>query len=845
MKAAGFRLRTNHTVGHPTPQQLLQDALAAQRRGSIGDAKQLYASLLRIDPTNAAAFGNLGIIAAQQADLEAAERLFRQQIKLRPDYPAGYNNLGSVLQQQARLADAVAAHRHAIKLKPNYAEAYLALGNALQQQGKLEEAMASYRSAIKARPDYPEAHNNVGVLLQMQSRLDQAASAYREAVALRPAYAEAQFNLGVVLHLKHELEAAKAAYRQVISLDPGIAVVHNNLGTVLKDQGLFDEALAAFENAIKLKADFAEAFYNRATVLQQQAKLEEALAAYGKAIELRKDYADAINNAGIVLQELGRAGEAVELYRWLLEQMPAHADACNNLGTALLAQGRPDEARGAFEQALARRSDFPEAFYNLGNARRELGDLSGAITAYRNALRVRPDYADAFSQLLYHRAQACEWDNYEADQEKLVGMVRRGIRVPPFYLFLTSASASNQLLCAQQWIGPIRPPRQAVFHHEPFIERERIRLGYLSGDFHQHSTAHLMAELFERHNRDRFEVVAYSYGPDDNSPMRARLDSAFDRFIDIHALSHREAARVIHADKVDILIDLKGYTHHARPAIAAYRPAPVQVSYLGYPATMGTDFIDYIIVDPFVVPSSQQPFFSERLVYLPGSYQVNDGRREVAKARTSRQDCGLPSEDLVLCSFNNSYKISPVFFDIWMRLLRSVPGSVLWLLEPNELVKGNLRSEAEKRGVDPGRLVFAPLVSSAEHLGRHRHADLFLDTLPCNAHTTASDALWAGLPVLTCSGGTFAGRVAGSLLTAIDMPELVTGSLEEYEQLALALARDPQRLIALRQKLENNRDASALFDLPKLTGNIEAAYARMWQAWLSGQKPAAFSIESA
>jgi predicted O-linked N-acetylglucosamine transferase (SPINDLY family) len=446
---------------------------------------------------------------------------------------------------------------------------------------------------------------------------------------------------------------------------------------------------------------------------------------------------------------------------------------------------------------------------------------------------------------MYHRAQACEWDNYEADQEKLVDMARRGIRVPPFYLLSTPASASDQLICAQHWVRSIGPPREAVFDHKPIVGRERIRLGYLSGDFHQHATAQLMAELFERHDRDCFEVFAYSYGPDDHSPMRARLGSAFDRFVDIRALSHRKAAELIHADQVDILVDLKGYTRHARPAISAYRPAPVQVSYLGYPATMGADFIDYIIVDPFVVPSSQQAFFSERLVHLPGSYQVNDSRREVAKARTSRQDHGLPREGLVLCCFNNSYKISPVFFDIWMGLLRLVPGSVLWLLEANALVQGNLRSEAEKRGVDSGRLIFAPVVASAEHLGRHQHADLFLDTLPCNAHTTASDALWAGLPVVTCSGDTFAGRVAGSLLIAIGMPELVTKSLEEYEQAALALARSPQRLIALRQKLQNNRDASALFDLPKLTGNIEAAYARMWQTWLAGQQPAAFSIEGA
>jgi predicted O-linked N-acetylglucosamine transferase (SPINDLY family) len=832
-------------VGHSTSEQLLEDALAAQRRGAIGDAKRLYASVLRIDPTNAAAYGNLAIIAAHQGDLAGAERLFRQEIGLRPNHPAGYNNLGLVLQQQARPADAIAAHRHAIRLNPNYAEAHLALGNVLKQQGDLERAMASYRSAIAAKRDYAEAHNNVGVLAQMQGRLDQAASAYREAIALRPAYAEAQFNLGSVLHQKQELDAAEAAYRRVISLSPAIAIGHNNLGTVLKDKGLPEEALAAFETAIGLQADYAEAFYNRGAVLQQQGRLEEALAAYGSAIGLRKDYADAINNAGIVLQELGRADEAVDLYRRLLELMPSHADAYNNMGTALLAARRPGEAQAAFERALAHRPDFPEAFYNLGNAWRERGDLAEATSAYRNALRLRPDYADAFSQLMYHRAQACAWDNYELDQEKLLDMVRRGVRVPPFYLFSTPASASDQMVCAQNWIRPISPPRQAVFDHPAFVEKARIRLGYLSGDFHQHSTAHLMAELFEHHDRDRFEVFAYSYGPDDHSPMRARLASAFDRFVDIQALPHREAASLIHADKVDILIDLKGYTHHARPAIAAYRPAPVQVSYLGFPATMGADFIDYTVVDSFVVPLSQQPLFSERLVHLPGSYQVNDRRREVASARTSRQDHGLPADGLVFCSFNNSYKISPAFFDIWMRLLQQVPGSVLWLLEVNELVRGNLRSEAAKRDVDAGRLIFAPVVASAEHLARHAHADLFLDTLPCNAHTTASDALWAGLPVLTCSGDTFAGRVAGSLLTAIGMPELIAGSLAEYEQTALALARDPQRLIALRQKLEKNHDTGSLFDLPKCTANLEAAYARMWQTWRSRQKPGAFSIESA
>ena len=822
----------------------MKEAVAAQRRGALADAKQLYAAVLNIDPRNTAALGNLAVIAAQQGDLPTAERLMRREIELRPDHPASYNNLGSLLRQQGRLADAIVAHRQAIWLNPNYAGAHFALGNALGQLGRPDEAIQAYRSAVRARRDYPEAHNNIGVLLQKQGRLDQAASAYGTAIALSPAYAEAQFNLGTLLHQMHDLDAAEAAYRRVIALHPALAVVHNNLGTVLKDQGRLDAALAAFEDAVERNPDYAEAFYNRATVLQQQQRAEEALAAYGRAIELRQGYPDAINNAGIVLQELGRAGEAIDLYRGLLEQTPDHADACNNIGTAFLSEGRPEEARAAFEQALTVKPDFPEAFYNLGNACRGLGDLKGAIAAYRNALRLRPDYPDAFSQLAYHRAQACDWGDHEADQAELVDMVRRGVRVPPFYLCSTTASPSDQLRCARQWVRPFRPPPTDLFEHRPIAGPARIRLGYLSGDFHQHATARLMAELFERHDRAHFDVSAYSYGPDDNSAMRARLAAAFDRFVDIRAMSHREAARTIHADRIDILIDLKGYTHEARPAISAYRPAPLQVSYLGYPATMGAEFIDYIIVDPFVVPPDQQPFFSERLVHLPGSYQVNDRKREMA-ATSSRSDWGLPTGALVFCCFNNSYKIAPAIFDIWMRLLRSVPGSVLWLLEANDLVKGHLRSEAGKRGVDAGRLIFAPVVSPAEHLGRHGHADLFLDTLPCNAHTTASDALWAGLPVLTCSGDTFAGRVGGSLLTAIGMPELITASLEAYERTALALARDPQRLNAVRNKLGSDRDAAALFDLPKSTRNIEAAYGRMWQTWLSGQEPAAFSIESA
>ena len=821
----------------------MQQALSAHRRGAVADAKRLYDRLLNIDPSNAAACGNLAIIAAQQGDLAAAERLMRREIMLRPNYSVGYNNLGALLQQQGRGAEAVAAHRHAIKVDPKYAEAYLGLGNALKQQHDLDGAIESYRTAAAVRPAYAEAHNNIGVILQIRGHLDEADSAYRKAIAARPGYAEALFNLGSVLHQMRHLEDAADAYRQVIAIDPGVAVVHCNLGAVLKDEGHLDAALEAFERAIALKADYAEAHYNRGTVLQQQGRREDALAAYGQAVALRPDAIDAANNAGIILQELGRQIDAINLYRKLCQPVPAHADLYNNLGTALLADGRLEEARQAFEQALACRPAFPEAAYNLGNAWREMGSLAEAMAAWQSALRLRADYPDAFSQLVHHRALACEWDNRGADQEKLLAMMRSGVRVPPFYLFGTPGTAADQWLAARQWVASIQPPPQLRFDHRRRVKDGRLRLGYLSADFHQHATPQLMAGLFERHDRDRFEVVAYSYGPADGSPMRDRLTRAFDQFVDVGKLSHREAADRIHQDKIDILIDLKGYTQGARPMIAAFRPAPVQVAYLGFPATMGADFIDYILVDRFVAPDGEQAFFSEKLVFLPTCYQPNDTRRGEVTAPTSRHDCRLPEESVVLCCFNNSYKISPEIFDIWMRLLNAAPESVLWLLATNELAQTNLRKEAVARGVDPGRVVLAPHVSFAAHIERHRHADLFLDTLPCNAHTTASDALWGGLPVLTCSGNTFAGRVAGSLLTAMDMPELVTASLEEYEQRALAMIRTPERLRTMRRQIEQKRDVNSLFDLPKLTRAIERAYERMWQRRLSGGEPQAFAIE--
>ena len=399
------------------------------------------------------------------------------------------------------------------------------------------------------------------------------------------------------------------------------------------------------------------------------------------------------------------------------------------------------------------------------------------------------------------------------------------------------------LRCARSSIrDQIRVPPQPKATG-PAWRNRRIKVAYLSADFRRHATAYLIAELIERHDRERFEVIGVSFGPDDNSDMRARLVGAFDRFVDVTRSSDEEAAQLIASARVDIAVDLMGHTQYSRPRILAFRPAPVQASYLGFPGTTGADFIDYIIADPIVAPFDRQPYFTEKIVHLPDCYQVNDTTRRIAPRMPTREEFGLPAESFVFCCFNTSWKIAPAVFDVWMRLLEAIPGSVLWLLRDSPDAESNLRREAAARGTDPARLVFAGRVAPDEHLARHRLADLFLDTLPYNAHTTASDALWAGLPLVTCCGATFAARVAASLLKAVGLPELVTDSLADYETLALRLARDDSLRRRFRARLEQNRLTCPLFDAERFRQHLEAAYQTMWGLWQRGESPRSFSVE--
>ncbi len=651
--------------------------------------------------------------------------------------------------------------------------------------------------------------------------------------------------LGLRLHQQGQWDEAIAAYAGALRIKPDYVPSLNNSGNIYLEHGKLDEAIARYTEALRIQPAFVDALNNLGLAFSQQHKLDDAIAKYTEALRIKPGFVDALNNLGLAFHRQGRLDDAVACYTEALRIKPDDHRALNNLGNTLKLQGKLDGALARYTEVLGIKPDYHPALNNLGNILKEQGQLNGAIACYTEALRIKPDYPHAQSQLIALRREICDWRQLHADQSVLTELVRRKAdEVDPFSFLAAASTLAEQLTCAQTWsamktaaIRPLPEPR-------PIRRHQRIRIGYLSADFHRHATAYLMAELFERHDRAQFEISGYSYGPDDGSPMRTRLVAGFDHFVDIRPMTPALAATVIRNHEIDILVDLKGFTQYARPEILAYRPAPIQVNYLGYPGTMGSDFIDYIVADPIVAPMDEQIFYSERIVHLPECYQPNDTRRALAETTPSRADCGLPEAGLVFCCFNNSYKITPALFEIWMRLLAAVPDSVLWLLEANASIKDHLRREAVARGIAPERLVFAPRWPLAEHLARHRLASLFLDTLPYNAHTTASDALWAGLPVLTCSGGTFAGRVAASLLQAIGMPELITTSLEDYHATALILARDPARLAALKDKLADHRRVMPLFNIGRFTVHLEQAYRHMWDLWCSGKPPNAFAVKS-
>jgi predicted O-linked N-acetylglucosamine transferase (SPINDLY family) len=674
-------------------------------------------------------------------------------------------------------------------------------------------------------------------------KLSEAERLCRAIIAVKPDFIDALRLLANVQMRLGRANDALAIFDRALEVHANDAVVFNNRGTILQKLKRFDEALASYEQAIALRPDYADALYNRGVLFHELKRFDKALASYEQALALRPNYAEALNNRGNALWEVKRFGEALASYEEALVVRPNDAATLNNRGVLLHELKRFDEALASYEQALALRPNYADALNNRGNALVEVKRFGEALLAYEKAISLNPDHKYALSGLASCATRACDWTRRDA----LLDELRRAIRehtsiIAPHIMLNYSSDQALQLLCAKKYIQErILAPPQPLWRGEVW-RNEKIKVAYLSGDFRAHALAYPVVELFELHDRSKFEVIGISFGPDDRSEMRTRLMTAFDRFMEVATKSDEDVARLINDLRVDIAVDLQGHQKGARPGIFAFRPAPIQVNYLAFPGTVGADFIDYIIGDATVLPLDQQPHYSEKIVHLPGCYQANDQKRMVAPRTPSRQEAGLPAEGFVFCCFNNNSKITPAIFNVWMRLLGALDGSVLWLLNDNAHAVTNLRKEAVARSIDPKRLVFAERINLQDHLARHRLADLFLDTLPFNAHATANDALWAGLPVLTCQGEAFAGRVAASLLKAIGLSDLVTHSLERYEALALRLARDRNLLRGYQDRLAENRLSHPLFDTKRFRPHIEQAYLHMWELWQHNEKPISFEV---
>lgn len=789
----------------PAAQKRLQDlqqAVALHKAGRLDEAAAIYKAVLKKDARDFDANMYLGMVHVQQQDFDAAVYRLQTAVKVNPNSALAQCNLGVALVSVGRHADAAAAFQHALKIKPDFVDALVKLPQALYLAEQYDDALAAYDAALAVRPD-PMLFNDKGCVLRDMGRYDDAVQVLRQSLAMRPGDLNVQLNLAHALFGAKSYADAAQAYAAVLAQDRRHEHARAGYLSSLKADNRDDELEAALTGILAQEPDNPAVLLDLGHLLRKKKQFARAIDAYASAATHMDGNPEAFFYWGMLLYDLGRYDGAVEAYSHLIAREPDNGAAYQGRAEALRRLGRAEEALADFDRAVAL---LPH-------------DLSLAVSA------------------LHAHMQVCDWQEYDR-AEQLIARLRddENAVLLPFPLVALPASAQDQMLCAKRYVA-YRINTQPVAWTKPDYGHAKIRVAYVSADFHQHATLVLMAGMFELHDKDRFEVIAISLGRDDASVLRQRVVDAVDEFIDASRMSDEAIIALLAERQCDIVVDLKGFTMDARAGLFAGRHAPVQVAYIGYPGTCALPNIDYFIGDAVAITPDIEPFFTEKIAYLPHSYQVNDSKRFAPAVVPERSSHGLPDDAFVFCSFNNSYKFTPDVFAVWMNILRKTDNSVLWLLHDSALMERNVRAAANAHAIDPARLIFAPKRGLDDHIARLACADLFLDSLPCNAHTTASDALWAGLPVLTCPGHTFAGRVAASLLAAIELPELIVPDLQAYENYAVALARDSVQYRALRDKLALKRTTAPLFDTLATTRAIERAYEAMMARFRAGLAP--------
>ena len=855
----------------------LSEALAAHRAGRFQEAEKTYTEILRSNPRHFYSMHMLGVVYLQTGRHERGVELIRtaitidggvaeahshlgnglrdlkrvndaltsydRAIALRPDFADAFYNRGVVLWELRRPEDAIASYDRAIALKPGYAMALNSRADALQSLRRFKEALADYDSVIALMPSAETYVKRANTLVELKN-FDEALTSYNLAINLKPDFASAYCNRGIALFELGCLAEALASYDKSIELEGDHAETFNNRGNALRELRRYDDAIVSYDKAIVIRPHYFDALLNRGNILRKIGEPEQALASYNAALKLNSAHAGAYNNRGVALWDLKRSTEALESYQKSIELDPSGAEPYNNRGSLLLDLNRHTEALVNFDKAIELRPDYLDAHLNRGTAFAMMREFEQSFAVFDRLFDLAPDMAAVEGLRLNAKMQNCDWHEIESEADHLIQSVRhRAAITDPFFFLAVPSTAADQLQCSEAWVVKYFPPVRQQLPRKRQAD-SRIHVAYVSADFRHHPIAYLTAGLFECHDRSRYQISAISLGANEQSEIRERLKSSFEEFVDASSLSDQQIADLIQSRRVDILVDLMGFTTNARTAIFSRRSATIQVNYLGYPGTMGAPYIDYIIADRVVIPEQQRACYSENVVFMPNSYFASDARRPISEVTFTRVELGLPGSAFVFCCFNKAYKINEVIFDCWMRILKRIPNSVLWLLDNGATPNSNLRKQAELRGVASGRLVFAPVMPPADHLARHRVADLCLDTLPYNAHTTASDALWAGLPLITCLGETFAGRVAASLLYALKMPELVTSTLRAFENLAVELALHPDMLASIRVRLAKNRLTTPLFDTATFTKAIETAFSEMVARSAAGLEPSDIIVTS-
>jgi predicted O-linked N-acetylglucosamine transferase (SPINDLY family) len=841
---------------------ILQRAQAEHARGKLPAAIVLYQSVLQAEPRNFAANYFLAVALYQSGQLEKSVRFFDAAAAASPRRVEPHKDRGLVLLKLQDFAGAEASFAQAIRLDPRKADLLVNHGIALNKLGRVAESVENYRAALQLQPDMAEAHNNLANSLRTLGRPDEALVHFDRASALKPSYFEAWLSAANLLLEREEFAEALTRFDHAVKLDPRHADAQNGRARALRKLDRLEEAEAAVNRALAVDPQHAGALFTRATIRQAQDRIEESLADYDRSLVLAPDNAEVLVRKAGLLRREKRYDEAIKIYDEAIALAPDVSKAYYGAGRCFIEKREFNAAAMSFDAAIERRPDYVGNHFWRGQALMQIDYVDEALTSFEKCIELKPDFAHAHLALasiysmknrneealaaleivrelvpdkdpnlgrrFIEKMRMCMWGDYREDLAEIIRQIEAGTAlIDPLSGLHYLDSAALQRRCAELAIAGLEksalpPSKPAVLTRD-----RRIVVGYYSGDFREHAMMMLISEVFELHDKERFKLVAFSMKKALSSPKRQRAMPNFEAFHDVDHMLDREIIDLSREENVHVAIDLMGHTRHNKGSVFLSGVAPIQVNKQGFPGTMGSPMMDYIIADPVLIPEEMRQHYLEKVAYLPNSYQPNDRKRQISDRIFTREEMGLPPEGFVFACFNANFKVSPDVFAIWMRILRETPGSVLWLLTYTPSVCKNLQAEATAHGVDPGRLVFAEPMLPHDHLARQRLADLFLDTLPYNAHTTASDALWAGLPVLTNMGETFASRVAASLLRAAGLPELITTSADDYEQLALRLFRDRTMLMGLRQKLAGNRLSCALFDSERYTRDLESLYAQM------------------